>query len=69
MTGKVIPLKKAIPMYTHEKLEELKLQLRTEDRDKFFKLKDIRYALFRMQTFLEGGCMPDKDHAEIAKGV
>ena len=68
MTGKVIPLKNtSIPIMTHEKIEERREQLKTDDRDKFFELKTVRYALFRMQTFLDGGCMPEAEHVAIAK--
>lgn len=52
---------------THEKIEERRETLRNTDVDAHLALKARRYALFRVQNFLGGGCIPDPEHIEIAQ--
>lgn len=56
------------PMYvTHKSLEARREKLKEKSLDEFFEFKKKRYALFRMQTFLDGGASPDPEHLEFAK--
>lgn len=52
---------------THEKLNERREQLRLADVEAHLALKARRYALFRVQNFLAGGCHCDPDHMAIAQ--
>jgi len=56
-----------VPIITHTKLEERRGLLKAENLEKFFAFKARRYAMFRMQTFLDGGASPEAEHFEIAK--
>lgn len=51
----------------HDTIEERRDQLKATDLDKYNELRAIRYALFRVRTFLEGGSAPEASHMDIAK--
>ncbi len=50
----------------HETLVHRREQLKGIDLQRFFAFKKTRYALFRVQNFLEGGSAPEGEHMEIA---
>ena len=51
----------------HTTIEERRLQLQGSDLEKYNELRGIRYALFRVKNFLDGGSAPEADHMMIAK--
>lgn len=57
----------SVQLIKHEKLEKLRDELKAKDFEKFLEYKAVRYALFRVQTFLNGGCAPKAEHMEIAE--
>lgn len=54
---------------THEDLEESREKLRVSDKDMFLSHKERRYALFRVQNYLNGGSMPEPEHLKYAKDL
>ena len=57
------------PIFKHATLEERRIKLKAESVPKFLKLKARRYAMFRVQNFLEGGAPPDPEHVRLASEV
>jgi len=56
-------------LMTHETIEARRAKLRNESTEKHLALKARRYAFFRMQNFLEGGTVPEAEHAATVKEV
>jgi hypothetical protein len=54
---------------THETLERRREELKLRDVDAFVEFKARRYAMFRIQTFLEGGSAPEAEHMAMGKEV
>ena len=54
---------------THEAIELRRENLRNSDTKKHLELKNRRYAMFRMQNFLEGGSAPEAEHVEAYKKI
>lgn len=52
----------------HQKIEERRNELMSRDLDKYHHLRGLRYALFRVKNFLDGGAAPEAEHMQIAKG-
>lgn len=59
----------SLQLMTHETIEARREKLRHESIDKHLALKARRYAFFRMQNFLEGGTVPEAEHAALIKEV
>ena len=56
-----------ITVLSHAKFVERREKLQVQNREKFLEFKMIRYSLFRVQTFLEGGSAPEGDHMAVGK--
>lgn len=56
-----------IQLVKHKTLEKLRIELKSSDFKKFLLYKAERYALFRVQNFLNGGCAPKAEHMVVAE--
>lgn len=54
---------------THVKIDERRDKLKEKGLDAFLEFKAKRYALFRVQNFLNGGVMAEKEHLAVAKDL
>lgn len=59
----------SIPMVKHDTLEKLRNELKTKDFSKFMTYKEKRYAMFRVQNFLNGGAAPEPEHFEVCSAL
>ena len=57
------------PVFKHATLEERRVKLKGENVPKFLKFKARRYAMFRVQNYIEGGARPDPEHVRMAEEV
>jgi len=53
----------------HETLEQRRDELKARNVDDFLAYKAKRYALFRVQTFLNGGSLAEPEHLQVAKDL
>lgn len=56
-------------LMTHETLESRREELKVRDVEAFTAFRARRYAMFRIQTFLEGGSAPEAEHMALGKEV
>lgn len=56
-------------LMTHETLERRREELKVRDVVAFVAFKARRYAMFRIQTFLEGGSAPEAEHMAMGKDI
>ena len=57
----------SVQLIKHDTLERLRDEVKAKDFKKFLVYKAKRYAFFRVQNFLNGGCPPMAEHMEIVE--